>query len=583
MEEKSGAATPATVGAEGSPDAIVAPADTPNDDAGCNGFQGGDKPNEHLEPEASGSPVPEAVAEATDSLPSAPEAASSPPIADEPARSTSSPGGEAAPEATSEALPHPGSKVASGESAAAEGVVLGPPPPPASAPWEQRRIWRPRSNKHAEETDADSSWYAHRRHLLIYSYSGKPVYTRYGSEDGISGTTGALAAIVSKFQSFFFNDQSGSQDSLRYMIAGDTTFAFVERGPLWLMCISRCGDTYHDMVRLLDRVHMQIITILTSGIERTLKANPSYDMRSLLGGTDPVVNSMVRWCTQDMYLQVDAFEPLPLPPAVRSLATESLRAARLSNVLCGLLLAAHRVISIVTSRQYKLHALDLMMVINLIQSSSSLRTSESWTPVCLTRLSDKAFAYAYISFIEDSDVGVVFLSTASDGEQFYGISQHAAGIKRTLARSGCLGSIAEATARCPVELQAGADESRWRSMLASTPGHLRLLDGILHAAYYMPSSQQLFSSAIAPAYRTRRRTKLLFRMYGRCRLLLRSAKQPAQICIATEYECFYVSVAAEFHVYLAVPRGISTGVIGQMYQWIRCQESHIFIGSVPTW
>ena len=58
------------------------------------------------------------------------------------------------------------------------------------------------------------------------------------------------------------------------------------------------------------------------------------------------------------------------------------------------------------------------MVVNIIMSSASLRTGESWIPVCLSQYNDKAhclkqfasvanmnlcfqgFAYAYISFIE---------------------------------------------------------------------------------------------------------------------------------------------------------------------------------------
>merc|ERR1712019_210450 len=114
------------------------------------------------------------------------------------------------------------------------------------------------------------------------------------------------------------------------------------------------------------------------------------------------------------------------------------------------------------------------------------------------------------------------------------------------------------------------DKSVRRALLVPSPsGQSRLLDGIIHAAYYIPSLQQYFSSAIAQTYQSKRRTKMLFRCYGRCRLLLRTAKMPSQICIATDHECFYVSLSAEFHMYLSVPRGISTGVIGQFFEWIK--------------
>merc|ERR1712232_646851 len=125
---------------------------------------------------------------------------------------------------------------------------------------------------------------------------------------------------------------------------------------------------------MLDRVYLQMVTILTTGVEKTLVARPNYDMRSLLGGTDCVINNMVRWCTQDMFLQLDGFEPLPLGASHRGVAIEALRSARIPNVLCGFLLAAHRIIAIVTNRSYRVNALDLMALINLIMSSASLRT-----------------------------------------------------------------------------------------------------------------------------------------------------------------------------------------------------------------
>jgi len=462
-----------------------------------------------------------------------------------------------------------------------------------------RRIWKVRHDKRPEENDEDPNgdWYRHKRHVIVFSFSGKPIFSRYGAEDGLSATTGTLSAIVAKFQQFFFS-ASGNSDCLRYMVAGDHLFAFVERGPLWLVCISKCGDAYLDMVNMLHRIHLQIITLLTAGVERTLQNRPSYDMRKIMDGTDAVVNSLIRWCTQDMYLQVEGLEALPLPPASRGVATDALRSARIPNVLCAWMMAEHRIISLVCNKQFKASALDLSFIVNIIMSSTSLRTGESWTPVCLPHLNDKAFAYAYISFIEDTDVAVVFLSTSSEGEQFYEISQKVAKVKQTVRTNGCLDAVAHAIGRCPIDFRpssgGAADQgddssgsprrSLKKSLLApSTPDQWRLLEGVIHAAYFVPSLQQYFSSAVAPEYRTRRRTKTLFRNYGRCRGLLRNAKLPSHICIATDHECFYVSMAADFQVYLTVPRGISTKVIGEFMQWVKAQDSHIFLGAFSSW
>merc|ERR1712060_328540 len=135
------------------------------------------------------------------------------------------------------------------------------------------------------------------------------------------------------------------------------------------------------------------------------------------------------------------------------------------------------------------------MVINIIMSSASLRTGESWTPVCLAHLSANAFAYAYISFVEDLDVGVVFISTSSESEQFYAISQQASNVKKSLANSGCLKAVVEAMNNSPIDVGVvSADEASQagglakKSLLPPLPsGEWRLLDGIIHAAYFVPA------------------------------------------------------------------------------------------------
>merc|ERR1712139_568007 len=100
----------------------------------------------------------------------------------------------------------------------------------------------------------------------------------------------------------------------------------------------------------------------------------------------------------------------------------------------------------------------------------------------------------------------------------------------------------------------------------------------VHAAYYQVASQQYFSSAFAEPYRSSpKRMKALYRGYARCRQLLSNAKLPSQICMATDHECFYVWLTAEFQMYLVVVRGTSTGVIGQFYQWVKSQEKNIFV------
>jgi len=486
------------------------------------------------------------------------------------------------------------------------------------------------ASKCVDEDDSVPEWYKHDDHVLIFTYSGKPVWSRYGSEDRLSAFTGTLSAIVSKMASLFVH--SKGTDSLRYIKAGDHIFAFMERGPLWLVSISRgvrgrnkwqesidalqsfsvpstapsCPvtpptataphpsdgptvypqhhhqriHTYSMLAELLDRIHQQLICILTRGIDKTLKARPSYDVRALLGGTDAVLNNLIEWSGRDMFALVDSFEPLPLAPPMRVIATNALKDFRAvgsgvnpqPHVLAAILLAHHRVVTMAVSRVIKnqLHPTDLVILINLVRSSA-LRQSESWTPVCLPHYNDSAFLYAYVNF-SGRDLGLVVLSSTSDGDQFYALSQHFHRMMEALSSSGCLDAIRTSIAYCPYALP---------NSLLSTLGV-----PFIHVGYFLPSLQQYFGSAFSRDYQEPAREQQLFSVYHCCKTLLAKtkAKLPCQLFYKRRHESFFVWQTAEYHLYCCAPRWteLSTHSLTQLVQWLKTQESFLFISNIPT-
>ena len=110
-----------------------------------------------------------------------------------------------------------------------------------------------------------------------------------------------------------------------------------------------------------------------------------------------------------------------------------------------------------------------------------------------------------------------------------------------------------------------------------------LVKEIVHAAYCLPPSQQFFSSCVVGCTPDSEATKQVFRTYGDCLKMMAHSKKPAQICVTSEHECYYVWLTKEFQMFLCVPRGTSTGVIGQFYNWIKAMEAVVFLGTVPTW
>lgn len=48
-----------------------------------------------------------------------------------------------------------------------------------------------------DEEDATEAWRLHQKHVFVLSEAGKPVYSRYGSEEALSSTMGVMVALVS--------------------------------------------------------------------------------------------------------------------------------------------------------------------------------------------------------------------------------------------------------------------------------------------------------------------------------------------------------------------------------------------------
>lgn len=62
---------------------------------------------------------------------------------------------------------------------------------------EQRKREVSPESKTKEEDVSSEAWRSHRKHVFVLSEAGKPIYTRYGTEEALSSTMGVMMALVS--------------------------------------------------------------------------------------------------------------------------------------------------------------------------------------------------------------------------------------------------------------------------------------------------------------------------------------------------------------------------------------------------
>ena len=78
-------------------------------------------------------------------------------------------------------------------------------------------------------------------------------------------------------------------------------------------------------------------------------------------------------------------------------------------------------------KAHQIHPMDLLLLINFVNTMSSVRAAESWLQLCLPNLNGKAFLHAYIMYIADGVCLVMLTADGtiySDAEKFSNLFQH---------------------------------------------------------------------------------------------------------------------------------------------------------------
>ncbi len=108
-------------------------------------------------------------------------------------------------------------------------------------------------------------WKSKLKHYMILSSAGKPIYSRHGDQNLITGYIGVIQTIISFFEE--------AKDPLRSFAAGDTKFVISTEGPLYFVAISKLGESDAQLRAQLDALYMQILSTLTLPTLTTLFTN----------------------------------------------------------------------------------------------------------------------------------------------------------------------------------------------------------------------------------------------------------------------------------------------------------------------
>ena len=164
-------------------------------------------------------------------------------------------------------------------------------------------------------------------------------------------------------------------------------------------------------------MHKTVISTLTATqLAKIFKQHSNFDLRSLLGGTDVLLDSMCK-SFSDPSIFLDAIPSLKVAHKHRKIVTKCWNSlSHPKSLVFGVLIANKKVLSFLYPKHTKklsVAAHDIALIFNFIYSSTSFKTVESWSPICLPHYSDSSFLHLYSCMISP-DLFLVFLSEEKD-------------------------------------------------------------------------------------------------------------------------------------------------------------------------
>ncbi|XP_072136922.1 vacuolar fusion protein MON1 homolog A isoform X2 [Mobula birostris] len=265
-----------------------------------------------------------------------------------------------------------------------------------------------------EEDITADSWKQHRKHIFVFSEAGKPIYSRYGTEESLSSMTAVMVALVAFIEA--------SKNVIKSIHAENYMVVFIRRSPLVLVTVTHTRQSEQEVAKELLYVYYQIVSLLTlTQLNRIFEQKKNYDLRRLLSGSERITDNLLNLMDKDPSFLMGAVRCLPLTSSLRDVISSSLQQAKDKSLVFSILVAQNQLVSLVRKKDQFLHPIDLHLLFNLISASTSFRDGEVWTPICLPKFNSNGFFHAHISYLDQaSSLCLVLIST--DREHFFPIS-----------------------------------------------------------------------------------------------------------------------------------------------------------------
>ncbi|KAF3689990.1 Vacuolar fusion protein MON1 -like protein B [Channa argus] len=424
---------------------------------------------------------------------------------------------------------------------------------------------------HRDEDVMADSWRQHRKHVFVLSEAGKPIYSRYGSEEALSSTMGVMMALVSFVQS--------GDNIIRSVYSEEHIVVFLQKGPLVLVCVSSSRQSEEQLRAELLYVYYQIISMLTqASISRIFEHKKNYDLRRLLAGSEKILDGLLNLVDSDPSFLLAAVHCLPLASSLRESLSQTLQKAITPNLVFSILIAKNQLLTIVQEKTViedtRLEPADVHLLLNLIGASSAFQAGEIWTPICLPLFNPDCYFYAYISYLDPPECTVCLLLLSTDKEAFYAVADCKRKIEEAMVAQNSLSLIAKAQSYSVSQVGV-SDLRHFMYKPFDVPDNYRQLTQFTSPEMEAPYSSEDEKMRLLDLYRF---------MHSR----IHSTSRPLKLIYhVAERETLLAWVTSKFELYTCfsplVTKACAITAITKLLRWIKKEEDRLFIRYPPKY
>lgn len=358
------------------------------------------------------------------------------------------------------------------------------------------------------------------------------------------------------------------------------------QGPLYLVAISKLGESDIQLRVQLDALYMQILSTLTlPNLTKIFSLRASTDLRRPLKGTEVLLSALADTFTRGSPpTLLCALECLTIRNSHRQAINDTLLRTRCDTLLYGMIVASGRLVSVVRPRKHSLHPSDLQLIFNMLFEARGVKAGggENWIPICLPGFNKNGYLYMYVSFVNASEESegesnhdasneqskqeeIAILLISANKESFYDLRKQRDAIVEELDNNGSMATIKAAVRR---------GRPTATDIVPGTVLRHFLYKSRANVQFTMPSYEPHFTTLLAK----RRLLSLYHTLHASVHA--KNAHLKVHHCISRE-SISLAWITPLFELYCVAGPHASRNALAQsankVIQWVRKEEERVFI------